>query len=84
MTLAYSKTFIENTDQNQFQPINTDNEFRALQGNNIAKNEAITNGEAQAKQPWSTYTDDEKRWFVTTADEERSKGTGFMLRLKRR
>ena len=84
MTCAYSKTFIGNIDQNQFQPINTNNEFRALQGNNIARNEAIPNGEAQTKHPLSTYTDDEKRWLVTTADEERSKGTGFMLRLKRR
>ena len=73
-----------NKDQNQFRPINTNNEFRALQGNNIARNEAIPNGEAQTKHPLSTYTDDEKRWLVTTADEERSKGTGFMLRLKRR
>ena len=84
MTCAYSKTFIGNIDQNQFQPINTNNEFRALQGNNIARNEAIPNGEAQTKHPLSTYTDDEKRWLVTTADEERSKGDGFMLRLKRR
>ena len=73
-----------NKDQNQFRPINTNNEFRALQGNNIARNEAIPNGEAQTKDPLSTYTDGEKRWLVTTADEERSKGTGFMLRLKRR
>ena len=73
-----------NIDQNQFQPINTNNEFRALQGNNIARNEAIPNGEAQTKHPLSTYTDDEKRWLVTTADEERSKDIGFMLRLKRR
>ena len=71
-----------NIDQNQFQPINTNNEFRAVQRNNIARNEAIPNGEAQTKHPLSTYTDDEKRWLVTTADEERSKGTGFMLRLK--
>ena len=84
MTCAYSKTFIGNIDQNQFQPINTNNEFRALQGNNIARNEAIPNGEAQTKHPLSTYTDDEKRWLVTTADEERSKDIGFMLRLKRR
>ena len=84
MTCAYSKTFIGNIDQNQFQPINTNNEFRALQGNNIARNEAIPNGEAQTKHPLSTYTDDEKRWLVTTADEERSKVAGFMLRLKRR
>ena len=84
MTCAHSKTFIGNIDQNQFQPINTNNEFRALQGNNIARNEAIPNGEAQTKHPLSTYTDDEKRWLVTTADEERSKDIGFMLRLKRR
>ena len=73
-----------NIDQNQLQPINTNNEFRALQGNNIARNEAIPNGEAQTKHPLSTYTDDEKRWQVTTADEEQSKGTEFMLRLKLR
>ena len=84
MTRAYSKPFMGNIDQNQFQPIKTNNEFRALQGNNIARNEAIPNGEAQTKHPLSTYTDDEKRWLVTTADEERSKVAGFMLRLKRR
>ena len=82
MTCAYSKTFIGNIDQNQFQPINTNNEFRALQGNNIARNEAIPNGEAQTKHPLSTYKDNEKRWLMTTADEEQSKGTGFMLKLK--
>ena len=32
----------------------------------------------------STYTDNGKRWLVTTAGEEWSKGTGFMLSLKRR
>ena len=71
---------MENIDQNQFQPINTNNEFRALHGNNISRNEAIANGEAQTKHLLSTYANDEKRWLVTTADEERSKGTGFMLR----
>ena len=74
---------MENIDQNQFQPINTNNEFRTLQGNNIARNEAISNGEAPTKHPLATYTDHEKSWLVTTADEERSKGTGFMSRLKR-
>ena len=73
---------MENIDQNQFQPINTNNEFRALQGDNKARNEAIPNGEAQTKRPLSTYIDGEKRWLVTTADEERIKGTGFILRLK--
>ena len=72
-----------NIDQYQFQPTNTNNEHRALQGNNIARNEAIANGEAQTKHPLSTYTGDEKRWLVTTADEERSKGNGFILRFKR-
>ena len=71
-------------DQNKFQSINTNNEHRALQGNNISRNEAIPNGDSQTKHPLSTYADDEKRWLVTTADEEWSKGTGFMLRLKRR
>ena len=73
-----------NIDQNQFKPINTNNEFRTLQGNNIARNKAIPNGEAQTRRPLSKYTDDEKSWLVTTTDEERSKGTGFMSRLKRR
>ena len=36
------------------------------------------------KHPLSTYTDDEKRWLVTTADEEQSKSSGFMLGLKQR
>ena len=84
MTRAYSKAFMGNIDQNQLQPINTNNEFRALQGNNIARNEAIRNGEDQTKHPLSIYTDDEKRWLVTTSDEKRSKGTEFMLRFKRR
>ena len=66
---------MENIDQNQFQPINTNNKFRALQGKNIARIKTIPNGEAQTKHPLSTSTDDEKMWLVTTADEERSKGT---------
>ena len=33
------------------------------------------------KHPLSTYTDDEKRWLVTTADEEQNKDSGFMLGL---
>ena len=40
------------------------------------------NVEAQTKHPLPTYANDEKRWLVTTPDEEQSKGTGFMLRLK--
>ena len=60
MTCVYSKTFMRSIDKNQFQPINTSNEFRALQGNNIPRKEAIPNGEAQTKQPLSTFTDDEK------------------------
>ena len=83
MRRAYSKTFMGNIDQNQFQPMKTNSELRALQGNNITRNEAIPNGESQTKLSLSTYTDDEKRWLVTTADEGRSKGTEFMLRLKR-
>ena len=45
-----------NIDQNQFQPINTNNKHGELQGNNIARNEAIPNGEAQTEHPLSTYT----------------------------
>ena len=70
--------------QNQFQPIHTNNELRALQGNNVARNEAIPNAETQTKHSLSTYADDEKSWLETKADEERSKSTGFMLRLKLR
>ena len=73
-----------NIDQNQFQPIHTNNELRALQRNNVARNEAIPNAETQTKHSLSTYADDEKSWLETTADEERSKSTGFMLRLKLR
>ena len=47
-----------NIDQNQFQPINTNNEFKALQGNNIARNETIPNREAQTKHPLPTYADE--------------------------
>ena len=70
-------------DQNKFQSNNTNNEHRALKANNVARNEAIPNGETQTKRPLPTYTNDEKRWLLTTVDQERSKGTGFMLRLKR-
>ena len=68
MTCAYSKTFMGDIDQNQFQTTNTSNEFRALQGNNMARNEAIPNGEAQRKHPLSTFTDDEK---VVASDNSR-------------
>lgn len=45
--------------------------IRALQDNrNVARNEAILNGETQTKHPISTYTDNEKRWLVTIADDE--------------
>ena len=64
------KTVKENIDQNKFQPINTNNEYEALQGNNIARNEAMLNGEAQIKHHLSKYTDDKKRWLGTKADEE--------------
>ena len=66
------KTVKENIDQNKFQPINTNNEYEALQGNNIARNEAMLNGEAQIKHHLSKYTDDKKRWLGTKADEEQS------------
>ena len=84
-TRAYSKTFMENIDQNQIQPnIENNVEQGALQGNNVARNEVVPNGEAQQRHHLSTYSDDEKRWLVIAADEERSRGTGFMMSLKRR
>ena len=52
-------------DQNQFQPNNnTNNEIRALQGDNVARIEAVPNGEAQTRHHMSTYEDDEKKWLV--------------------
>ena len=82
MTCAYFQTFMGDIDQNQFQP--TNNQPRALQGNNVAINQAVPNGEARTRHHLSTYTDGEKRWLAITADEERSKGTIFMIVLKRR
>ena len=80
-----TKHFMGDIDQNQFQPNDTNNEHRALQGNNVAtRSEAVPNGEALTRHHLLTYTDDEKKWLVKTADEERSKGKGFMLRLKRK
>ena len=43
-----------NTNQIQFQPKNNNKRHSALQGNNIAKNEAIPNGEAQIIHPLPT------------------------------
>ena len=60
MDRACSKVFMRDIDQNQTQPNNTNSKYRALQGNNVATNEAIPNGEAQIKHPLSTYRDDEK------------------------
>ena len=55
---------------------------QSTSGKKIARNEAIPNGEAEKDQPMSTNTDNEKRQLVTTSDEEQSKGSGFMLKLK--
>ena len=74
--------FMGDIDQNQFQSNNTNNEHRALQRKNVSINEAIPNREAQTKHLLSTYTDTEKSWIVTTANEELSKDTRIMLRLK--
>ena len=71
--------FMGNIDQNQFQP--TNNQPRA---DHVAINQAVPNGEARTRHHLSTYTDYEKRWLAITANEERSKGTRFMIRLKRR
>ena len=73
-------------DQNQFQPNSNDseNEQGAFQGSNVDRELSVPYGEAPQRHHLSTYTDDEKRWLVIAAEEERSRGTGFMLRLKRR
>ena len=79
-------TLIGDIDENQFQPNNNDreNEQRALQGSNADRELSVQEGEAPQRHHLSTYTDDEKRWLVIAADEERNRGTGFMLGLKRR
>ena len=79
MTRAYLKSFVGDINQNYFQPSNSNNKHRVLQGNNITKSEATPYRESETKQPLSTYTGDEKRWLVTTADEDLSKGTGSVL-----
>ena len=60
---------MENIDQNKFQPVNTNNEHGSLQGNNIGRNEAMLNGEAQTKHHLSKHTDHKKRWLGRKADE---------------
>ena len=63
-------------DQNQFQPNDNDNiEQEALQGDNVATTEAVPNREAETRHHLATYTDDQKRWLVRVAGEERSRGT---------
>ena len=42
---------MENIDQNQFQPTNTNNENRSLKGNNIARNDAIPKWRGSNKTP---------------------------------
>ena len=75
---------MEDLDNNQFQP-NINNNEGALQGDEVATvTEAVPNGEAQKKHHLSTYSDEEKKWLAQVADEERSKGKGFMMRLKER
>ena len=66
---------MEDIDQNQFQPNNTNSKHLELQGNNVARNEFISNGEDHPKHSLSTYTDDENRRLLTAANEDWSKGT---------
>ena len=62
MARAYSKTLMTDINRNQLQPNNTDNKHRTLQWNNVARNKAIQNGEAQKKHSLSTNTDRKRRW----------------------
>ena len=74
---------MELLDNNRFQITNQNQ--RALLGDNVATNiEAVPYGEAQVKHHLSTYSDKEKKWLVEAAGEERSKGKGFMNRVKER
>ena len=77
---------MEDVEKNQFQPNNSEQDHGALQGNNIAvRNQTVPNGEAPISTHYlTTYTDSEKRWLIQADDEERSKGKGFMQRLKMR
>ena len=72
-------------NQNQFQLNNNDseNDQRALQRSNVDSKLSVPYGEAPQRHHLSTHTDDSNRWLVTAADEERGRGTGFMLTLKR-
>ena len=70
-------------DNSQFQT-NINYDQGALQGDNVATiSEVVQNGEAPKKHHFSTYSDEEKKWLVQAADEERSRGKGFMPRLQR-
>ena len=73
-------------DKNQFQPYNSEQDHGALQGDNVVvRNQTVPNGEAPTTtHHLTTYTDGEKRWLIQTDDEERSKGKGFIQRLKLR
>ena len=77
---------MEDIDKNQFQPNNSEQDHGALQGNNVVvRNQTVPNGEAPiSTHHLTTYTDSEKRWLIQADDEERSKGKGFMQRLKMR
>lgn len=78
ITCSYLKTLNRDIDQNPFQPYSTTNKRSALQENNVARNETILKEETEKNSSLSEYTDDEKRLLETIADEERSKGIGFM------
>ena len=72
------------SDISVIEELNQDEE-RALHGINVAGiNQAVLNEEARTKHHLSKYSDEEKRWLVSTAEEEKAKGMGFMRRLKSR
>ena len=71
-------------DKNQFEPNNSKQDQGVLQGNNVVvRNQTVPKREAPITTYYLTaYKDGEKRWLIQTDDEERSKGKGFMQRLK--
>ena len=77
---------MEDIDKNQFQPNNSEQDHGALQGNNVVvRNLTVPNEEAPiSTHHLTTFIDSEKRWLIQADDEERSKGKGFMQRLKMR
>ena len=73
-------------DNYQFEPKNkANNNSRVFQRNNVVEPCSTDSNEGTRKRHHlTTYRDDEGRWLVKADEEERSRGKGFMKRLKNR